>query len=71
MVELLVYNFNTVSMFPKGSQLPADTLGGSYESHTAANCDVAELSGNTDLWFPEGSVRVTIELRLGREILPP
>jgi len=37
--------------------------------HTAANCVVAESSRYTDLWFPEGLVRVTIEIRLSRQIL--
>ena len=40
-------------------------------SHIAANCAVAESSRYTDLWFPEGLVRVTIELTLSRQILLP
>jgi len=40
-------------------------------AHTAPNCAVAESSRYTDLWFPEGSVRVIIELRLSRQILLP
>ena len=40
-------------------------------SHTAANCVVAESPRYIDLRFPEGSVRITIELRLSRQILLP
>jgi len=45
---------------------PVDT-----RSHTAANCAVAESSRYTDLWFPEGSVRVTIDLTFSRQTLLP